>query len=160
MDQWLLHMNFPRNWYGPMALKVLWKFQSWPASVHRVLFPENLFLINVWATLFFFLGGGLGAVACSASPSYVLARTVYVAPEEFATCLTSHLTPFGVMADTLMSTFSCANMLVFTSDGFQLSSKASAARTDPPHPNSSESAHTIRASWITSPHFTFWELVD
>ena len=23
MDQWLVHMNFPRDWYGPMALEVL-----------------------------------------------------------------------------------------------------------------------------------------
>ena len=36
MDQWLVHMNFPRNWYGPMALKVLCKFQSWPVLVHRL----------------------------------------------------------------------------------------------------------------------------
>ena len=41
MDQWLVHMNFPRNLYGPMALKVLWKFQSWPVLVHRVLFPAS-----------------------------------------------------------------------------------------------------------------------
>ena len=40
MDQWLVHMNFPRNSYGPMSLKVLWKFQSSPALVHRVLFPD------------------------------------------------------------------------------------------------------------------------
>ena len=26
MDQWLVHMNFPRKRYGPMALKVLWSF--------------------------------------------------------------------------------------------------------------------------------------
>ena len=39
MDQWLVHMNFPRKRYGPMALKVLWKFRSWPVLVHRVLFP-------------------------------------------------------------------------------------------------------------------------
>ena len=41
MDQWLVHMNFPPNLYGPMALKVLWKFQSRPVLVHRVLFSEN-----------------------------------------------------------------------------------------------------------------------
>ena len=41
MDQWLVHMNFPRNLYGPMALKVLWKFRSWPVLVHRLLFPAS-----------------------------------------------------------------------------------------------------------------------
>ena len=35
----LVHTNFPRKRYGPMALKVLWKFRSWPVLVHRVLFP-------------------------------------------------------------------------------------------------------------------------
>ena len=41
MDQWLVHMSFPRNSYGLMALKVLWKFQSWPVLVHRVLLPAS-----------------------------------------------------------------------------------------------------------------------
>ena len=47
MDQWLVHMNFPRKRYGPMALKVLWKFRSWPVSVHRVLFPAVVFLVRL-----------------------------------------------------------------------------------------------------------------
>ena len=41
MDQWLVHMNFPRNLYGPMALKVLWKFRSWPVLVHRLAVSQR-----------------------------------------------------------------------------------------------------------------------
>ena len=59
MDQWLVHMNFPRNWRGPMALKVLWKFQSRPALVHRVLFPDLS-----WDCIWFVHGtGGVGQMS-------------------------------------------------------------------------------------------------
>ena len=43
----LVHTNFARKRYGPMALKVLWKFQSWPVLVHRLLFPETYYKENV-----------------------------------------------------------------------------------------------------------------
>ena len=84
----LVHTNFPRKRYGPMigpcefpyrilyvpmALKVLWKFQSWLVLVHRVVFPG--IEVNMRKSgMIGFVRDGFGSIPWTGSPKISLSQ--------------------------------------------------------------------------------------